>query len=71
MPDETNNQQMQRAEVLETELRRQLLGNHDWWSEYRKWLDAEGIPAAVGGWPSELAYDPLNISNIVRYQLMV
>jgi hypothetical protein len=39
MPDETNNQQMQTAEVLETELRRQLLDNHDW---------VVGIPKVVG-----------------------
>jgi hypothetical protein len=36
--------------VLEAQLRRQLRGNHDWLSEYRKWLDAVGIPAEVDEW---------------------
>lgn len=61
-----------RAERLEAEFRRQLKGNQDWLSEYRKWLDQNNIPAEnPDGWPTEDAYDPNNIGKFIQYQLMV
>ena len=63
--------QMQRAERLEQELRNTLRGRQDWLMEYRKWLDSKGIHAETNGWPSEQAYDPVNVGNFIQYQLMI
>jgi hypothetical protein len=63
--------EMQKAERLERELRSHLRGRHDWLMEYRKWLDQKSIAAEKDGWPSAQAYDRCNISDFIRYQLMV
>ena len=63
--------EFKRALQLEREIRAALRGRHDWLSEYRKWLDERSIPAETGGWPSEQAYDPINVGNFIAYQLMV
>lgn len=47
-----------RLEELTTQA---LLARLDMLSKYRRWLDQEGIPSEVEGWPSEEAYDETNI----------
>lgn len=34
--------------------------------EYRRWLDANGIPAEVDGWPSPEAYNQQNVNAFVE-----
>lgn len=63
---------MGRAEALERKFHKELHGHDiDWLSEYREWLDENGIPSETDGWPSEQAYNETNIGNFIAYQLMV
>jgi hypothetical protein len=36
-----------------------------WLSEYRKWLEANDVPAEEDGWPSTQAYDDHHINLFV------
>ncbi len=41
-------------------------GCQDWLGAYRKWLDAETIPAEVNGWASRQAFDEKNVSAFIE-----
>lgn len=55
---------MRRAMDLEQRLWREGYNGFRWdaLSEYRKWLDEQGIDAEEDGWPNDAAYAEANIT---------
>lgn len=53
-------------QALADYLQEKIGGCQDWLGEYRKWLDANGIPAEVNGWASRQAFDEKNVSAFIK-----
>lgn len=68
---ESYREKLQRADdlrvTLEGTITEKVTLRYDMLSVYRSWLDREGIPAEVNGWPSEEAYDFQTINRFKNW----